>query len=134
MAPKRLIKKVWTNFTFYFSIFDKQVNIRSVICSFSRPMFSRNHISAAHTISVDSYQSYFRKLDFFFFFGKQQCEIRTDRTYISFLLDSNDFQSSYIFFDFINNSTFFGTTEKSIVTINFNSTSSNHTYPNRDYY
>ena len=48
------------------TVFDKQVNIRCSIGSISSPTSSRNHNAADKTFAIESYQSNFRKRDFFF--------------------------------------------------------------------
>ena len=67
-------------------------------------------------ILVDSYQSYFRKLNIFFS-GKLHGAIRTGRIFFFFFslpyLDGgNDVQNSYITFDICNSSTFYGAIKK----------------------
>ena len=97
---------------FQFAISHKQVNIRSSIGSISRLRSSRNH----QDIAMDSYQSYFRKLNVFFS-GKQQRSSRTDQKKFIIFFSTifawwYVFQSSYITFDIFENSTFFGIVEK----------------------
>ena len=76
----------------------------------------RNNKAADQVTAMDSYQSYFRKLDIFLS-RKQHGAIRTNRknllsSSLSFLLDGKNVQSSYIIFDIFNDSTFFGAVEK----------------------
>ena len=68
--PNGWYKKVWTKFTFCFSVFNavfvKQVNIR---CSFGSTLRSTSlcdHNSTNQAIPMDSHQSCFRKHDIFF--------------------------------------------------------------------
>ena len=63
-------KKVVTNLTFCFivfnEVFDKQVNIRSSTGSISRLTSPHDHNATDQAITMDRYQSYFKKLDIFF--------------------------------------------------------------------
>ena len=53
---------------FLLRIFDKEANIRcSIGSSISRPMSSRDHNATDQEIAMDRYQSFFRKLDNFFY-------------------------------------------------------------------
>ena len=87
-AAKWLIKKIWTNFTFCFSVFiavfDKQVNICCSFCSISRLTSSRNPNVTDQAAAMDRYQNYFRKHDNLFS-GKQQGAVRIDHKNILFL-------------------------------------------------
>ena len=73
-AAKWLIKKIWTNFAFYLSVFiaafDKQANICCSISSVSRPISSCNHNATDQAIAMDRYQSHFRRVNIFS--GKQK--------------------------------------------------------------
>ena len=63
---------------FFIAVFHKQANIHCSIGSISRSISLHDHNSTNHTIAMDRYQSYFRKLNSFLS-GKQQAAVKTDQ-------------------------------------------------------
>ena len=88
-AAKCLIKnglsKVYVFFSVFIVVFNRQGNISCSIGSISRPIFSRDHNATNQAIAMDTYQSYYRKLDNFFS-EKQQGAVRTDQKIYSLLV------------------------------------------------
>ena len=138
MADKR-------NFTFYVSVFvavfDKQANI-CCIDSTSRPISSRDHNATDQAMTMDRFQSYFRKRDNFFS-GKQQGAVRTDQKVYSLIYD---FCMVVRIFKVTTSLSIFSTTQPSLAqqrkqmkTIKFDNTTNliisfgNHIYSSRDY-
>ena len=57
------LNKLKILFSILTGVFGKRVNILCSVGCISRPMSSRNHNAANQEIVIDSYQSFFRKLD-----------------------------------------------------------------------
>ena len=98
-SSKLLNKFKQTTFCFivFMTVFNKQVNIRCSIGSISSPTSWRNHNASDKTFAIESYQSNFRKRDFFFWtaIGCNKSRLKKLFFYsLPFLHGGNDFQSS----------------------------------------
>ena len=110
-----ILHLVWV---FLWPFYKKKVKVQYGIGSTSMLIASHIHNAANHVIAKNNCQSYFKKFEVLFS-RKQQGAIRADwkiypciSYHFSIDVFDNDFSSGNLIFDIFNNTTFFGTMQK----------------------